>query len=90
MNHLCYLCLVSVILSRLLFIAALWSPKRKWLTSWPFVCDVCLVVVERLFLAVPQGCQHFVIVVFPDHTYLLLFIVILYPGTDVLLDCIDC
>ena len=28
-------------------------------------------MVERLFLAVPQGCLQFVIVVFPDHTYLL-------------------
>ena len=35
------------------------------LSSW------CLVVVERLFLAVPRGCQRFVIVVFPDHTHLL-------------------
>ena len=26
-------------------------------------------MVERLFLAVPQGCLRFVIVVFPDHTY---------------------
>ena len=35
------------------------------LTSW------CLVMVERLFLAVPRGCLQFVIVVFPDHTHLL-------------------
>ena len=35
------------------------------LSSW------CLVMVERLFLAVPRGCLHFVIVVFPDHTHLL-------------------
>ena len=35
------------------------------LSSW------CLVMVERLFLAVPQGCLWFVIVVFPDHTHLL-------------------
>ena len=35
------------------------------LSSW------CLVVVERLFLAVPRGCLWFVIVVFPDHTHLL-------------------
>ena len=34
------------------------------LSSW------CLVMVERLFLAVPRGCLGFVIVVFPDHTYL--------------------
>ena len=33
MNHLCYLCLVFVMLSRL-FIAALWSPAGKGLTSW--------------------------------------------------------
>ena len=35
------------------------------LSSW------CLVMVERLFLAVPRGCLRFVIVVFPDHTQLL-------------------
>ena len=35
------------------------------LSSW------CLVMVERLFLAVPRGCLRFVIVVFPDHTPLL-------------------
>ena len=35
------------------------------LSSW------CLVMVERLFLAVPWGCLWFVIVVFPDHTHLL-------------------
>ena len=38
------------------------------LSSW------CLVMVERLFLAVPRGCLRFVIVVFPDHTHLLIFI----------------
>ena len=31
----------------------------------------CLVMVERLFLAVPLSCLQFVIVVFPDHTHLL-------------------
>ena len=35
------------------------------LSSW------CLMIVERLFLAVPRGCLQFVIVVFPDHTHLL-------------------
>ena len=35
------------------------------LSSW------CLVMVERLFFAVPLGCLRFVIVVFPDHTHLL-------------------
>ena len=37
------------------------------LSSWR------LLMVERLFLAVPQGCLWFVIVVFPDHTHLLFF-----------------
>ena len=32
------------------------------------------VMVERLFLAVSRGCQQFMIVVFPDHTHLLLYI----------------
>ena len=36
------------------------------LSSW------CPVMVERLFLVVPRGCLPFVIVVFPDHTHLLL------------------
>ena len=45
------------------------------LSSW------CLVMVERLFLAVPRGCLQFVIVVFPDHTHLLFYpiIPIFYP-----------
>ena len=36
------------------------------LSSW------CLVMVEWLFLAVPWDCLRFVIVVFPEHTHLLL------------------
>ena len=46
------------------------------LSSW------CLVMVERLFLAVPRGCLQFVIVVFPDHTHLpvlILSLEIKYP-----------
>ena len=35
------------------------------LSSW------CLVMVERLFLAMPRGCLRFVIVVLPDYTHLL-------------------
>ena len=38
------------------------------LSSW------CLVMVERLFLAVPRGCLQFVIVVLPDHTHLLFLV----------------
>ena len=35
------------------------------LSSW--------LMVERLFLEMPQGCLQFVIVVFPDHTHLQFF-----------------
>ena len=49
------------------------------LSSW------CLVMVERLFLAVPQGCLQFVIVVFTDHTHLLFFAAV--PSKAVLLTC---
>ena len=53
-------------------IAIILMGKRKLvallnLSSW------CLVIVERLFLAVPRGCLRFVTVVFPDHTHFLFF-----------------
>ena len=40
------------------------------LSSW------CLVFVVWLFLAVPLICLQFGIVVYPDHTHLLLFLLI--------------
>ena len=67
-------CNCSVFCCTLLYvhssIAIILMGKRKLiallnLSSW------CLVIVERLFLAVPRGCLQFVIVVFPDHTHLL-------------------
>ena len=42
------------------------------LSSW------CIVMVERLFLAVPRGCLQFVIVVFPDHTHYFLWVFHVY------------
>ena len=45
------------------------------LSSW------CLVMVEPLFLAVPRGCLQFVIAVFPDHTHLLFFILVINSKT---------
>ena len=44
-------------------------------------------MVERLFLAVPRGCLQFVIVVFPDHTHLLFFIVRTSLSPDMLYFC---
>ena len=51
------------------------------LSSW------CLLVVERLFLAVPRGCLQFVIVVFPDNTHLLF---LLHLNCVVWLFCVLC
>ena len=45
MDHLCYLCLVFVMISRL-FIAALWSPDGKGLTSW--LLFVMIIVILSL------------------------------------------
>ena len=50
------------------------------LSSW------CIVMVERLFLAVPRSCLQFVIVVFPDHTHLLF----LTSGSEHLLKYVTC
>ena len=58
-DHLCYLCCVFVMLS-CLFIAAMWSPAGKGLTSW-------LLFVMFVFLLLPMW----------------------YPGSGVVLDCID-
>ena len=41
MDHLCYVCRVFVMVSRL-FIVALWSPSGKGLTSWLLFCDIRL------------------------------------------------
>ena len=49
MNHLCYLCLVFVMLSRL-FIAALWSPAGKGLTS-----SLLFVMFNCVFVTFPCG-----------------------------------
>ena len=49
MDHLCYLCLVFVMLSRL-FIAALWSPSVKGLTSW-----LLFVMFNCVFVTFPCG-----------------------------------
>ena len=48
MDHLCYLCLVIVMLLRLFF-AALWSPAGKGLTSWLlFVMFIVVVLLSHV------------------------------------------
>ena len=49
MDHLFYLCLAFVMLSRL-FIAALWSPAGKGLTSW-----LLFVIFNCVFVTIPCG-----------------------------------
>ena len=49
MDLLCYLCLVFVMLSRQ-FIAALWSPAGKGLTSW-----LLFVMFNCVFVTFPCG-----------------------------------
>ena len=55
MYHLCYLCLVFGTLSRM-FIAALWSPEGKGLTSWLFFYVYCFPfkVVSEYDQEIPQ------------------------------------
>ena len=68
MDHLCYLCLVFATLS-LLFIAALWSPAGKGMTSWllfvmfnsdfvPFPCGT-LGQLWYLIISIPDLCCLF-------------------------------
>ena len=69
-NVICFCCTLPYVHSS---IAIILMGKRELvallnLSSW------CLVVLERLFLAVPWGCLRFVIVVFPNHTHLLLLV----------------
>ena len=65
MDHLCYLCLVFVMLSRL-FIAALWSPEGKGMT-----CGVYCYFVTFLFVILGQ--LWYLIVSIPDHCCLCYF-----------------
>ena len=63
MDHMYYLCLVFVMLSRL-FIADLWSPEGKGLTSWLlFVMFIVILLlshlVSYLIVSIPDPCCLF-------------------------------
>ena len=64
MDHLPYLCLVFVKLLHL-FIAALWSPEGKGLTSWLFF--VMIIMILLIFLFGILGQVWYLIVSIPDH-----------------------
>ena len=55
-------------------IAIILMGKRE-LIALLYLSFWCLMVVEQLFLAVPQGCLGFVIVVYPDQNHLLFLVV---------------
>ena len=69
MDRLCYFCIVFDMLSRL-FIAALWSPAGKGLTSW-----LSFMVLNCVFVTLPYGIlgqMWYFIVSIPDFTPFLL------------------
>ena len=45
--------------------------------------SLCPVMVERLFLTVPQGCLRFVFAVSPDHTHYFLLIFTRYQSRKI-------
>ena len=66
-DHLCYFCFVFVMLLRL-FIAALWSPAGKGLTSW-----LTFVMFNCVFVTFPCGILGqvwYLIVLIPDLCHL--------------------
>ena len=63
MDHMYYLCLVFVMLSRL-FIADSWSPEGKGLTSWLlFVMFIVILLLSHLasylIVSIPDPCCLF-------------------------------
>ena len=78
MDHLCYLCLVFVMLSSL-FISALWSPAGKGLISW-----LLFVMFNCVFVTFPcsiRGQVWYLIVLIPVHCPLSYFLEhLLYVG----------
>ena len=70
MDHLCYLCLVFVMVSRL-FIAALWSPTGIGQISW-----LLFVMLSCVFVTFPYGIlgqMRYLIVSIPDLCHLSYF-----------------
>ena len=76
-------CNCSVFCCTLLYvhssIAIILMGKRE-LVALHNLSSCCLVMVERLFLAVPWGCLRFVILVFPDHTHYFCILCIVRPA----------
>ena len=67
------LCFVVRFFVFLLVLQSPWWGRGGGLVALLGLSSWCLVVVERLFLALLWDCLWFVIVVFPDHTHLLVW-----------------
>ena len=63
------LCFVVRYFMFILVLQSSWWGRERELIALLNLSSWCLVMVERLFLAVPRGCLQFVIVVFPDQTH---------------------
>ena len=61
--------------------------KREQLVAFFSLSSWCLVMVVWLILAVTWVCLRFVIVVFPDHTYLLYILYIEMLNNDTVAFC---
>ena len=82
MDHLCYLCLVFVMLLRL-FVSALWSPAGKGLTSW-----VLFVMFNCVFVTFPCDIMcHVLYLIFIDSFLLLSFLQLTTPVVKVTYIC---
>ena len=60
------------------FIFAITSMGKRELVTLLCLSSLCLVNVVWLFLTMPWVCLQFVIVVFSDHTHLLILLFIAY------------
>ena len=76
MDHLCYVYLVFVMLSRM-FIVALWSPEGKGLTSW--LLYVMFIVILLLSHFGILGQVWYLIISIPDPCCLSYFQSLHYP-----------
>ena len=69
-------------------IAIILMGKRE-LVALLKLSSLCLVMVERLFLAVPWVCLRFLILVFPDHTHIFFYFFLqCYDGTSCQFDIV--
>ena len=68
------LCFVVRYFMSILYSVAIILMGKRELVALLILSTWCIVMVDWLFLAVPWGCLRFVIVVFPDYTYLLILL----------------